>query len=216
LLGLEVLASALLPRKDDTPRQKVDALSIVLIFLTLFLAFGLAAGQFALEQLNMHGVFRSSQPIRPASHFAQLSDDLTLGVAAQPSWDNTYVLLDFTLEVDRAIYDFAGLSHAQVSLVHTTDGTRFPGTTQRRNHPPRYEFAVLYADLTDFELHYTLEVYLSPAVERETEYEQYEDIYDNDFEDNDDYDVTRPPHHEDLSYYETFEGVLAFARPGVR
>jgi len=51
LLGLEVLLSALLPRKEGEPPARVDALSVFLLFLTLFLACGLAAAQFALEQL---------------------------------------------------------------------------------------------------------------------------------------------------------------------
>jgi len=51
LLGAEVLLSALLPRKEGEPPAKVDALSIVLLFFTLFMAGGLAAAAFALEQL---------------------------------------------------------------------------------------------------------------------------------------------------------------------
>jgi hypothetical protein len=51
LLGVEVLLSALLPRPEGQPPAKVDALSIVLLFLTLFMACGLAAAEFALEQL---------------------------------------------------------------------------------------------------------------------------------------------------------------------
>ena len=51
LLGAEVLLSALLPRKEGEPPAKVDALSIVLLFFTLFMACGLAAAEFALEQL---------------------------------------------------------------------------------------------------------------------------------------------------------------------
>ncbi|MDR0530678.1 MAG: DUF5668 domain-containing protein [Oscillospiraceae bacterium] len=50
LLGVEVLLAALLPRKEGQP-MKVDAASVVLLFLTLFLACGLAAAQFALERL---------------------------------------------------------------------------------------------------------------------------------------------------------------------
>ena len=49
LLGIEVLISAFWPRKEDTPRPKVDAVSIIVLFLTLFLAFGLAAAQFVIE-----------------------------------------------------------------------------------------------------------------------------------------------------------------------
>jgi len=51
LLGAEVLLSALLPRKEGEPPARVDALSIILLFFTLFLACGLAAAEFALEQL---------------------------------------------------------------------------------------------------------------------------------------------------------------------
>ena len=51
LLGAEVLLSALLPRKEGEPPAKVDALSIVLLFVTLFMACGLAAAEFALTQL---------------------------------------------------------------------------------------------------------------------------------------------------------------------
>ena len=51
LLGVEVLLSAFLPRKEGEPPAKLDALSIVLLFVTLFLACGLAAAEFALEQL---------------------------------------------------------------------------------------------------------------------------------------------------------------------
>ena len=51
LLGGEVLVAALLPLKEGQARPKVDLLSIALIFATLFLACGLAAAQFALEQL---------------------------------------------------------------------------------------------------------------------------------------------------------------------
>ena len=51
LLGAEVLLSAFWPRREGEPPAKVDALSVVLLFVTLFLACGLAAAQFALEQL---------------------------------------------------------------------------------------------------------------------------------------------------------------------
>jgi len=51
LLGLEILVSAILPVKEGAPRPKVDALSVVLMFLTMFLAFGLAAAQMAFEQV---------------------------------------------------------------------------------------------------------------------------------------------------------------------
>jgi len=51
LLGAEVLLSALLPRKEGEPPTRVDGLSILLLFFTLFLACGLAAAEFALEQL---------------------------------------------------------------------------------------------------------------------------------------------------------------------
>jgi len=51
LLGVEVLLSALLPRREGEPPAKVDALSVVLLFVTLFLACGLAAAEFALERL---------------------------------------------------------------------------------------------------------------------------------------------------------------------
>lgn len=51
MLGIEVLIAALLPRKEGEPPARVDALSIILLFVALFLACGLAATQFALEQL---------------------------------------------------------------------------------------------------------------------------------------------------------------------
>jgi hypothetical protein len=51
LLGGEVLLTALLPRREGEPPAKLDALSVILLFLTLFLACGLAAAQFALERL---------------------------------------------------------------------------------------------------------------------------------------------------------------------
>ena len=51
LLGAEVLLSALLPRPEGQPAPKLDALSVVLLFLTLFMACGLAAAEFALTQL---------------------------------------------------------------------------------------------------------------------------------------------------------------------
>jgi len=51
LLGIEVLVSALLPRKEGDPAIKLDAASIILLFVVLFLAGGLAAAQFALERL---------------------------------------------------------------------------------------------------------------------------------------------------------------------
>jgi len=51
LLGVEVLLSAFWPRAEGEPPAKVDALSIVLLFVTLFMACGLAAAEFALEQL---------------------------------------------------------------------------------------------------------------------------------------------------------------------
>jgi len=51
LLGIEVLVSALVPRKEGDAAIKLDAASIVLLFVVLFLAIGLAAAQFALEQL---------------------------------------------------------------------------------------------------------------------------------------------------------------------
>ena len=51
LLGLEVLLAALLPRPEGLPAPRLDALSVILLFLTLFLASGLAAAEFALQQL---------------------------------------------------------------------------------------------------------------------------------------------------------------------
>jgi len=51
LLGIEVLLAALLPKKDGEPTVRLDATSVILLFVTLFLACGLAAAQFALEQL---------------------------------------------------------------------------------------------------------------------------------------------------------------------
>jgi len=51
LLGAEVLLSAFWPRREGEPPARVDALSIVLLFVTLFMACGLAAAEFALEQL---------------------------------------------------------------------------------------------------------------------------------------------------------------------
>ena len=51
LLGVEVLLSALLPQKEGAPRPKVDALSIVLLFIALMLSCALAAAQFVLEQM---------------------------------------------------------------------------------------------------------------------------------------------------------------------
>ena len=51
LLGVEVLLSAFWPRGEGEGPPKVDALSVVLLFLTLFMACGLAAAEFALEQL---------------------------------------------------------------------------------------------------------------------------------------------------------------------
>ncbi|MDR2686562.1 MAG: DUF5668 domain-containing protein [Oscillospiraceae bacterium] len=51
LLGVEVLLAALLPRPEGLPPAKVDALSILLLFVTLFLACGLAAAEFTLERL---------------------------------------------------------------------------------------------------------------------------------------------------------------------
>ena len=51
LLGIEVLVSALLPQKEGQEKARLDFLSVFLLFVTLFLACGLAAAQFALEQL---------------------------------------------------------------------------------------------------------------------------------------------------------------------
>ena len=51
LLGGEVLLSALLPRKEGDAPAKVDALSIVLLFLSLFMAFGLATAEMVMEEL---------------------------------------------------------------------------------------------------------------------------------------------------------------------
>ena len=51
LLGIEVLVSALLPKKEGEPPLKLDTASVILLFVTLFLACGLAAAQFALERL---------------------------------------------------------------------------------------------------------------------------------------------------------------------
>ena len=51
LLGVEVLLSVFLPRPEGEPPAKVDALSIILLFVTLFMACGLAAAQFVLERL---------------------------------------------------------------------------------------------------------------------------------------------------------------------
>ena len=53
LLGIEVLISALLPQKEGMQRPKIDAVSIIMLFLTLFLALGLAAAQFALEHAGV-------------------------------------------------------------------------------------------------------------------------------------------------------------------
>ena len=51
LLGIEVLVSALLPRKEGEAAIQMDAASIILLFVVLILAGTLAAAQFALEQL---------------------------------------------------------------------------------------------------------------------------------------------------------------------
>ena len=51
LLGGEVLLSAFLPRKEGEPPARLDAWSVILLFVMLFLACGLAAAQFALEQM---------------------------------------------------------------------------------------------------------------------------------------------------------------------
>ena len=51
VLGVEVLLSALLPRPEGEPPAKLDALSVILLFGTLFLAGGLAAAEFVLTQL---------------------------------------------------------------------------------------------------------------------------------------------------------------------
>ena len=51
LLGVEVLLSALLPRPEGEPPAKPDALSVILLFGALLMAGGLAAAEFALEQL---------------------------------------------------------------------------------------------------------------------------------------------------------------------
>ncbi|MCL2301593.1 MAG: DUF5668 domain-containing protein [Firmicutes bacterium] len=51
LLGAEVLLSVFWPRPEGEPPAKFDAASVVLLFVTLLLACGLAAAQFALEQL---------------------------------------------------------------------------------------------------------------------------------------------------------------------
>ena len=51
LLGVEVLLSALLPRPEGQPPAKVDPLSVILLFITLFMACGLAAARFVLERL---------------------------------------------------------------------------------------------------------------------------------------------------------------------
>jgi len=51
LLGIEMLLSAFWPRPEGVPPAKVDALSVILLFVTLFMACGLAAAEFALEQL---------------------------------------------------------------------------------------------------------------------------------------------------------------------
>ena len=51
LLGLEVLVSAILPMKEGESRPRLDALSVILLFLTLFLAFILAAAQMAFEHV---------------------------------------------------------------------------------------------------------------------------------------------------------------------
>ena len=52
LLGVEVLLSALLPRPEGQPPAKVDPLSVILLFITLFMACGLAAAQFVLGDLD--------------------------------------------------------------------------------------------------------------------------------------------------------------------
>ena len=51
LLGGEILLSALLPRKEGDAPAKVDALSIVLLFLSMGMACCLAATEIVLEQL---------------------------------------------------------------------------------------------------------------------------------------------------------------------
>jgi len=51
LLGVEVLLSALLPRPENQPPARLDALSVILLFATLFMACGLAAAEFALQLL---------------------------------------------------------------------------------------------------------------------------------------------------------------------
>ena len=51
LLGAEVLLAALLPRPEGQSAPKLDALSVILLFVTLFMACALAAAEFALSQL---------------------------------------------------------------------------------------------------------------------------------------------------------------------
>ena len=102
LLGLEVLLSALLPRKEGAAPAKADALSIVLLFLTLFLACGLATAEVVLERLPdfLDRVQERNYVDFGRTHSAGRTDHavVTIGDSAKFSEDELQDAVDCILE----------------------------------------------------------------------------------------------------------------------
>ena len=133
-LGIEVLISALLPQKEGQPRAKVDALSIVVLFLTLFLAFGLATGQFVMEQISEHDwswPWRSSIIISTSS-VEEENEGLIIHVTTDVR--SRYVSIDYMVNADGLADEGAEISISpgepdMFVLVHRYTQERIAATT---------------------------------------------------------------------------------------
>ena len=177
-LGLEVLITALIPQKEGQPRAKVDALSIVVLFLTLFLAFGLAAGQFVVEQINEHdwGRWRGSVPINSSFATAELGDGLYLEISS--SAHGNFMTMEYTVHTDGSVYEAAWLDSTAgnlLTVVHRVTEERYAGRGGGRFEGgngagwaesvgyAEFEFWNLYnVSPRDFELRYRIAVMVPP------------------------------------------------------
>jgi len=131
-LGLEVLISALIPQKEGQPRPKIDALSIVVLFLTLFLAFGLAAGQFVLEQLeDVDWGWRTRQTSIASTNVAieELGDGLFLNIDASLLLNSDTMRLEYQVWSDGTVYEDVWL--APIHLLDEDDEVVYTGLHNR-------------------------------------------------------------------------------------
>ena|GEM_PF-152744 len=174
-LGIEVLISALIPPKEGQPRARVDALSIVVLFLALFLAFGLAAGQFVIEQINEHnwGWRRGSSVV--STQIVELEDGLTLHLTANAQGDE--LTMEYWIHTDGSVYGRARFpygesgQHNMMVLVCRETEERYLSTRSRSWSSGELQVAQAYFEFwnlhhvspADFVLRYRIHVELSPA-----------------------------------------------------